>query len=60
MSKKLRKSRHRIPPVALEPKSDPIDPGYQARVDASTNRGEAARAASDRRIRGELRKRGRR
>ena len=38
MSKKPRRSRHRIPACALVPRSDPIDERYQAEIDASMAR----------------------
>lgn len=38
MSKKPKKSRHRIPPEALVIRSDPIDERYQAEIDVSITR----------------------
>lgn len=38
MSKKPKRSRHRIPDCAFELRSDPIDERYQAEIDASTRR----------------------
>jgi hypothetical protein len=38
MSKKPKRSRHRIPLCALEPRSEPVTPEYQAEVDASMDR----------------------
>jgi hypothetical protein len=41
MSKKPKRSRHRIPACALQPKSDPVDERYQAEIDASITKLEA-------------------
>lgn len=38
MSKKPKRSRHRIPTLAFAPISDPVDERYQIEVDYSTNR----------------------
>lgn len=38
MSKRPKRSRHRIPDCALQPKSEPITERYQAEIDASTAR----------------------